>query len=205
MPKVTVGVPTYNRADHLRNALVQILAQDYRDLELIVSDDASTDSTPEIVRQFNDDRLIYSRNESNLRIPGNLNAILSRARGDYIVFLHDHDSFHPSLVSRMVRVLDTNVDVGLVFSGLAWTDHLGLGYRVLLEDFPELIPKRELVRHMLESRDFSCPVNADHKNVHGLPTSDESVGLWHTTNAILAQDAGSRPPSTLSTTLCTAV
>ncbi len=160
MPKVTIGVPTYNRAAHLGHALAQILGQDFRDIEVIVSDDASTDSTPDVVRNFRDQRLVYRRNESNLRIPGNLNAVLERAKGEYIIFLHDHDSFHPSLISQMVRVLEARPEIGFVFSGLAWTDHLGQGYRELLEELPPTIPKRELVRNMLESRDFSCPVNA---------------------------------------------
>lgn len=159
-PRVTVGVPTYNRASYLRNAITQILSQDFRDFELVICDDASTDATPEVANGFSDERLIYSRNDINLKIPGNLNRILSQARGEYIVFLHDHDSFHPSLLSRMVRVLDENNSIGLVFSGLGWTDHLGGGYRELIEDLPEKVKAPSLVRTMLESPDFSCPINA---------------------------------------------
>ena len=159
-PKVTVGVPTYNRANHLRRAIEMILAQDLQDFELLISDDASTDATPDVVGRFRDSRVIYSRNSSNLKIPGNLNRILDQARGEYIVMLHDHDTFDRSLLSRMVRVLDSEPGVGLVFSAVAWTDHTGGGYRALVGALPERMNGRDLVRTMLASPSFSCPVNA---------------------------------------------
>lgn len=159
-PRVTVGLPTYNRAIHLRSAIKLILAQDFQDFELLISDDASPDATQDVVSDCRDERIRYSRNSSNLKIPGNLNQILRKARGEYIVMLHDHDSFHPSLLSRMVRVLDADSAVGLVFSGLAWTDHLGNGYRELIDDLPERMSGLSLVRSMLKNTHFSCPVNA---------------------------------------------
>jgi len=159
-PRVTVGVPTYNRSAHVGHAVGQKLAQDFDDFELIVSDDASTDSTTETVQAFRDPRLIYHRNAANLKIPGNLNQIMSLARGEYLIFLHDHDSFDPTLLSRMVRILDENPAVGMVFSGLGWTDYEGNNYRAILEDLPERIEHPDLARRMLENPDFSCPVNA---------------------------------------------
>ena len=159
-PKVSVGVPTYNRGAHLGHAIGQILAQDFTDFELLIFDDASTDDTTQVVGTFDDPRVLYTRNETNQKIPGNLNRILAKARGEYIVILHDHDSFHPTLLSRMVRVLDTHPSAAFVFSGIGWTDHLGGDYREFIEDLPEKFTGRELVRSMLLSKDFACPINA---------------------------------------------
>ncbi len=71
-PKVTVLIPTFNRARHLRQAIESALRQDYTTLEVIVSDNASTDDTGDVVGQFTADRrLCYHRNDTNLGMIAN--------------------------------------------------------------------------------------------------------------------------------------
>jgi glycosyltransferase involved in cell wall biosynthesis len=65
MGVVTVGIPTHNRSDLLERALRSVLAQTYENLEIIVSDDASSDDTPRRMSQFTDPRIVYLRSEKN--------------------------------------------------------------------------------------------------------------------------------------------
>jgi glycosyltransferase involved in cell wall biosynthesis len=91
MPKVSVIIITYNRADLLSRAINSVLFQDYQDFELLIIDDASTDNTSEIVRAFNDNRIKYYLNEKNLGIAKSRNKGISLAVGEYIAMLDSDD------------------------------------------------------------------------------------------------------------------
>ena len=80
MPRVTVFIPTYNRARLLPEAIESVLAQTYDDFRLEVSDNASDDATPEVVASFDDPRLEYVRQPENLGLLGNHNWFLAAAR-----------------------------------------------------------------------------------------------------------------------------
>lgn len=160
MTRVTVGVPTYNRAAYLPKALANILAQSYTDFEMVVSDDASPDDTAKVVASIDDPRVRYSRNAANLRIPGNLNRLLDLSRGEYIVFLHDHDIFDVRLLERMVAYLDGHPSVGFVHTGIAFIDDDGSNYQDVSPSLPKLCAGRELARTILLGDSFACPVSA---------------------------------------------
>ncbi len=119
LPAVSICVPTYNGGEPLRAAIASVLAQTWRDFELIVIDDGSTDATPEIVRSFADPRVRYLRNERNLGPQGNWNRCLDEARGRYFKLLPHDDLLHPQCLERQIRVLDDDVSerIALVFSG----------------------------------------------------------------------------------------
>lgn len=159
-PRVTVGVPTYNRASHLKETLRLILDQSYRDFEVIVSDDCSLDNTEQVVRAFSDPRIRFHRNTQNMNIPGNLNQVLDLARGEFIVMLHDHDIFHPQLLERMVSFLDQSPEVGFVHTGTAWIDPDGSNYTDVSPDFAPVTRGEELARRILLGSSFSSPINA---------------------------------------------
>ena len=91
MPRVTVFIPTYNRAGLLPEAIKSVLGQTYDDFKLVVSDNASDDSTPEIVASFDDPRLEYVRQPENLGLLGNHNWFLQRIETDYALILPDDD------------------------------------------------------------------------------------------------------------------
>jgi glycosyltransferase involved in cell wall biosynthesis len=81
MPKFTIGVPTYNRAKWIGNAIECALGQTYRDLEVIVSDIASTVSTADVVRKFGN-RVRYIRNETNIGAARNYCKLVELATGE---------------------------------------------------------------------------------------------------------------------------
>mgnify|MGYP003131613947 CR=1 FL=1 len=114
-PVVSVIVPTYNRAKYLGLALGSVLEQSYRNFELIVVDDGSSDETAEVVATFHDPRLIYIRQE-NLGRSIARNRALTVARGRYIAFLDSDDEYLPDKLSQQVQYLDNYPEVGMVYT-----------------------------------------------------------------------------------------
>jgi glycosyltransferase involved in cell wall biosynthesis len=107
-PRVSVGLPVYNGANFIRESIQSILQQDFRDLELIITDNASTDNTEVICREIagKDSRVRYYRNESNIGAAGNYNKVVELARGEYFRWQAHDDECHPAMVRRCVEVLD---------------------------------------------------------------------------------------------------
>jgi glycosyltransferase involved in cell wall biosynthesis len=98
---VTVGIPTHNRSDLLERALRSVLAQTYKDLEIIVSDDASSDDTPQRMSEFADPRIVYLRSEKNTGIARNTDKCLERATGELLLMLNDDDELEPSAIEKL--------------------------------------------------------------------------------------------------------
>lgn len=115
-PLVSILIPTYKRAEFLRAAVQSALNQTYRNLEIIVLDDASPDHTPLLLREFADEpRLRPVRHPQNLGIVGNWQAGLALAVGKYFCFLHDDDTFEPEFVARLVEPLQADPNLVLGF------------------------------------------------------------------------------------------
>src|SRR5690625_3719051 len=91
-PRVTIGIPTFNRAStFLKQSLGSALAQDYPNLEIIVSDNQSEDETESYLRGIVDSRLRYLRQEKAVEPHENADTCLQEATGDYFLLLHDED------------------------------------------------------------------------------------------------------------------
>jgi glycosyltransferase involved in cell wall biosynthesis len=106
MPKVSVIIPTYNRAEFLRSAIESVLEQSFANLEIIVSDDKSTDHTRELVKSFKDDRIKYILNKGKKGPSATRNTAILASEGEYIAFLDDDDEWLPDKLERQVQVLD---------------------------------------------------------------------------------------------------
>jgi len=117
-PLVSVCIPTYNRFNLLKRALNSVLIQDFRNMEIIISDNCSSPKMWEEIRNLNslDERIIIRRNLENLGWTGNLNECLKVAKGEYIIFLCDDDEFLPGLLEKEADILHKNKNVGLVHS-----------------------------------------------------------------------------------------
>jgi len=90
-PFFSIVIPTYNRANDLRMAVNSILKQDFDDYEIIISDNASTDNTKKICKLFNDERIKYLRNKTNIGFNRNLYKVIKAAKGQYVFMLGDDD------------------------------------------------------------------------------------------------------------------
>ena len=122
-PKVSVIIPTHNRADLLPRAVSSVLCQTYDDYEIIIVDDCSTDHTRETVASWNEERIRYIRHTENRRQSCALNTGIQKARGKYVAFLDDDDEWVPTKLERQAAVLEsTGPRVGLVYGWLDQVD-----------------------------------------------------------------------------------
>lgn len=113
MPKVSIGLPVHNGERYLREAVDSILAQTFRDFELILCDNASTDGTAAICQEYTarDNRVRYRRNERNIGMCGNFNLGVELASGPYFKWAAHDDVHAPEYLARCVDVLDRDPSV----------------------------------------------------------------------------------------------
>ena len=118
MPLVTACVPTYNSARFISATLESLEAQNYPNLEVMISDDASSDNTREICRGFTErlEQFSLVQQVHNLGWVSNVNALLASARGKYVFILPHDDLIRPTYVSSLIQVLEANQDAILAFS-----------------------------------------------------------------------------------------
>jgi glycosyltransferase involved in cell wall biosynthesis len=126
-PRVTIGIPVYNGERHLRRALESLLAQDYRALEIMVSDNASTDATRSIAEEFarRDPRVRLDVNERNIGAVSNFRKLVSKAETPYFMWAAYDDVWFPTFVSRMVDELDRHPGAGVAFCAVDLVDDEG--------------------------------------------------------------------------------
>jgi len=128
MTKVSIVIPTYNREDTIGRAIESALKQTYEQFEIIVVDDGSTDETPEIVKQYNDDRIRYVRYTPNEGQNHARNVGLQNAQGEYISYLDSDDKFLPRHLEVAVKNLEQLPDE---FAGVVTGHRDDLGEEVV--------------------------------------------------------------------------
>ncbi|MDC7294806.1 glycosyltransferase [Butyrivibrio sp. DSM 10294] len=115
---ISVIIPAYNAQKHLDKCLKSLYEQTYKNLEIIIIDDNSTDRTPEIIRDWSskDDRIVVIHNDKNLGHALVRNPGLDMARGKYIGFVDSDDYIHPEFFARMKFLIDEyNTDISLCY------------------------------------------------------------------------------------------
>jgi len=127
IPRVSIGLPVYNGEGFLKEALESLLRQTYREFELIISDNASSDLTEEICRDYagRDERIRYYRNDNNVGAAKNFNQTFELATGKYFKWAAHDDICAPEFMARCVEVLDRDPAVVLCFSRTIQIDHDG--------------------------------------------------------------------------------
>jgi len=119
VPKVSVIIPTYQYAHFVGQAVESVLAQTYKNYEIILVDDGSTDNTSEVLSNFGDQiSVIYHR--ENRGLSAARNAGIRVSKGKYVAFLDADDVWMPNKLRLQVKLLDQNSDVGLVFSDMTY-------------------------------------------------------------------------------------
>lgn len=124
MRTVSVVISTFNRSTLLREAIDSVLAQTYPAIEIIVTDDCSTDDTAAVVATYGS-RVRYIRTERNSGQAVTRNTGLRAATGDYLCFLDDDDAFLPAKIEKQVRLLDARPDAGFALCRYYHTDEHG--------------------------------------------------------------------------------
>jgi glycosyltransferase involved in cell wall biosynthesis len=158
-PRVSIVMPTFRRAGVIAQTIRSLLDQTYGDFELLVRDDDGEDGTGDVVRGLGDARVRYHRNPERLRMPGNLNSGIREAVGEYVLVCHDHDLYAPTLVARMVEVLDAHPSALFVHCGAVGVDDSGRTVENWVQDLPVLTNGERWLHRMLEN--FSSPVTAN--------------------------------------------
>lgn len=143
MAIISVIIPTYNRADYLKLAIESILAQDFQDFEIIITDNASTDHTQQVVEAFQSEKIRYFKNETNIGVVPNHNLALQKAHGEYIHIFSDDDIMYPNnlqvkyeaLINSGSLFVHGNIEVinstGIVVKDSHWASEFIL-------DFPQI-------------------------------------------------------------------
>ena len=111
--KLTIGIPVYNGEKFLEEKITSILNQDFTDFELIISDNASTDSTKEICNNFatNDKRVRFFSHKKNLGVTWNFDFILKKAKGEYFMWTATDDKILPGFYEKNIDILEKNPNI----------------------------------------------------------------------------------------------
>jgi len=126
-PKVSIGLPVYNGEKYIRFALDSIINQTFSNFEIIISDNASTDSTEEICREYvnKDSRVKYFRNETNLGAARNYNIVVELSKGEYFKWAAHDDMIAPDYLEKCIVVMEQYQDVSLCYTRRTIIDEHG--------------------------------------------------------------------------------
>jgi glycosyltransferase involved in cell wall biosynthesis len=125
MPRVSVVIASYNHERFVRQAVESVLGQTFGDIEVCITDDGSSDATPDVIAGIRDERIRFNRFERNRGISAALNDAIRRSSGEFIAELNSDDYFLPDKIAIQVGVLESNPAVGAVFGYPAFIDDGG--------------------------------------------------------------------------------
>jgi len=153
-PEISVALPVHNGANYLRAALDSVLAQEWGDFELVVSENASTDETPDILREYSrqDRRIRVSRTDTLIDVASNINRAVDLASGAWVKLVCHDDLLKPNCLTRMREVLSSlaTPSVGLVCNAEEWLFSNGVRYRIETEyTAPARLEGRDFLRNLL--------------------------------------------------------
>lgn len=149
LPKVSIGLPVYNGEEYLRKTLDCLLGQTFLDIEIIVSDDNSSDQTKDICLEYckQDNRVRYLKQEKNFGMPvKNFRFVLDNAVGEYFMFASHDDSWDDRYIEELVSVLDNDSNCSLVFSNYKIKNLKGAGE--ILIDVSSSVSESKYIRYM---------------------------------------------------------
>ncbi|UBF29191.1 glycosyltransferase [Kovacikia minuta CCNUW1] len=149
-PRVSLGLAVYNGEEFVREAIDSVLAQTFQDFELIISDNASTDRTPEICLEYasREPRIRYIRNDRNMGAAWNLNRVFELSTGEYFKLVAHDDVIAPDYLAKCVEVLDQDPSILLCHSWMKTINEKG----EILEDLDDgtVIPSTSGLKHFVK-------------------------------------------------------
>lgn len=155
MPRVSIIIPTYNRATSIGRTIQSVLNQSYSDFEVIIVDDNSSDNIQEILSDYDDSRIKYIKHQINRGAPAARNTGIENAKGEFFALLDDDDEWFPQKLEKQIEVFDSmGKNVGMVYSGYEIASNEG---KIVKELFPGL--KGDLFNVLLKSNIIGSPTN----------------------------------------------
>lgn len=127
MAVVSIVMPVYNGEKYLKQSITSVINQTFKDWNLIIVDDCSTDSSPKIMNEYakSDNRIQVIHNKVNSKIPASLNNGFEKASGRYYTWTSDDNIYEHDAIEKMVNYLDEHIDIGLVYSNMRFIDEEG--------------------------------------------------------------------------------
>ena len=121
---ISVVMPVYNGEKYLKQSIESVIWQSYKDWELIIVNDCSTDSSRDIMQSYADidSRIRIVDNSSNLKLPMSLNAGFREARGEYLTWTSDDNLYKVNAFEELAGYLENNPEIGLVYSDMDFVD-----------------------------------------------------------------------------------
>lgn len=163
-PLVSVLMPVFNAADHVAEALKSILQQDYRELEIIIVNDACTDNTLEIIHRLADSRVKILHNPANSGLAASLNLAIQSASGEYLARMDADDIAHRLRISKQVAFMNAHPDVDVLGTAMQY-----FGASRYLNYFPE--SHQACKAQLLFNVCFGHPTVMFRKRVFGQPSN----------------------------------
>ena len=146
LPKVSICIPTYNRRDYLKEALASVFAQTYKDYEVVIVDDGSTDGTKQMIKDTGSDVRYYWMD--HIGKAAARNKLIELARGEFLSFLDSDDLLFPDTLERLMRVIDQHGS-----NVFAYGSHVGIDENgnYIHTRQPRRLPHGKIVRELFES------------------------------------------------------
>lgn len=129
--KISIGIPFYNPGNYFKDAIHSVLMQTYRDFELILLDDGSSDNSLTIAKSFDDERIRIISDGKNKGLPARLNQLITLSEGEYILRMDADDLIASRKVAQQVAYLDEHPNINIVSTGICslTNDYKVMGYR----------------------------------------------------------------------------
>lgn len=124
--RATIGIPFYNNAATLSDAIRSVFAQTFQDWELLLIDDGSSDDSLAVARSVCDPRVRVISDGINMKLPYRLNQIVELARAEYVARMDADDLMHPERIEHQVQFLDSNPEIDLVDTGMYSISEIGV-------------------------------------------------------------------------------
>ncbi len=147
-PLVSVIMPPYNASRHIAKAIESVLSQNYRNFELIIVDDGSTDNTKDVITGFKDNRIKYFYKEKEGAASAR-NLAVKKSEGSFIVILDADDMMMPDLISSHLHEFEKHPETDLVYCDDCLIDRDGKPIRVI--ESPEYTDEKSLIRDLFRS------------------------------------------------------
>ena len=125
---VSVIIPAYNHEDYIKECIESVLNQTYKNLEVIVEDDCSTDNTKEVIKEINDKRLKTIFSKKNKGTVNTINELTKICHGKYITAIGSDDVWYPTKIEEQLKVFQENPKLGAVFTLAEFIDENGNKY-----------------------------------------------------------------------------
>jgi len=175
MPRVSVIIPTFNCARYLGRAIDTALGQTYKDYEILVIDDGSTDETSELIGQY-DGKIRYFY-QSNKGVSCARNLALSEANGEFFAYLDADDMWYPQKLEAQVAFLDRHRDCGLVHSEVSVIDEMDHVLHLQFNhESGRKVPQGHCVRDLLRQNHIKAPTVLERRDcIERAGTFDERL------------------------------